>query len=109
MKVKNAIKVGRDTAHMNRLGGGWVVTTYYNWDFSIGHASEPMPYARACQMVRAHRIQWALIAAGDRFVRPGEAPYDELASIWAQVSGTWEDNVRVLADRLGFEPIDRIN
>jgi hypothetical protein len=42
-------------------------------------------------------------------VRPGEAPYGELASIWAQVSGTWEDNVRVLADRLGFEPIDRIN
>ena len=109
MKVKSAIKIGRDTAHMTRLGSGWVVTTYHNWEWGTGHASEPMPYAKACQMVRAHRIQWALIAAGDRFVRPGDAPYGELASIWARVSGTWEDNVRVLADRLGFEPIDRIN
>ena len=109
MKLKSAIKIGRDTAYMHRLGGGWAVVTYHNWDFRLGHASEPMPYGRACQMVRAHRIQWALIACGDKPVRAGEAPYGELASIWAQVRGTWEDNVRVLADRLGFEPIDRIN
>lgn len=109
MKLKSAIKIGRDTAHMHRLGNGWVVTTYHNWDFRIGHASEPMPYARAARMVRAHRIQWALIAAADKPVGIDETPYGAVAHEWAGEAGSWQDIVRVIADRMGISRIDRIN
>lgn len=102
MNIRSALKLGHQTALMHRLGGAWVVVTYHNWDFKLGHASDPMPYGRACQMMRAHRIQWALIALANQPVRANEAPYAELANAWAKVSGTWQNVVRAAADRLGL-------
>ena len=101
MNIEMAIKGGRQTALMHRQGGAWVVTTYHAWDFRVGHESLPMAYGQACQMVRAHRIQWALIAATRQSTKPGaEAPYAEIAWAASREPGSWEDIVRALADKL---------
>jgi hypothetical protein len=103
MNIKSALKLGHQTALMHRMGAGWVVTKYHNWDWRMGHASAPMPYGKACQMVRAHRIQWSLIALANKPARADYAPYGELANAWAKVPGTWQNVVRAAADRLGLD------